>query len=552
MKAIARAYATKRECSVQEAVYLVMPELWLRKIFPIVIFLNSNMPKKRCKIFRKKDETDELSDDSTDIFQRIMLDRYIDRSNEHFKNGQYRQIDQLCFAEFLSLYYILPKTAQISENDCQPVVLNDELMELNHDESRYPDKIELMALNNEKLKCRKVRAVLRYHQPSPQKKIEQYVHHLLFTFYPFRDEAYLKSPPMTGTYFVKLQEPGVMDIINRNKTIMEPFGEIVDQALSNLRSDVTNPDSFSQHENDEVQAEVAAVINDMLEDESFTADAVLLDDSSLNIPSYTAPVLIPDNEISSKIRSLNRKQRELFDMLQTWAKKSIKIILMSDAQPLEPLHIFLTGNAGCGKSFLMKVLHQSLTKILSYGNVSLDKPKVLFMAPTGVAAINIDGTTIHNALNIPINQFGKKISPLSDKMRSSLRSKLSDLKVSITDEISMASNDLLFHVHLRLTEIFGSVNDQPFAGVSVITVDDFFQLPPVGGKPVYANYKDNWQNFNSLWKLFKIFELTEVTRQRGDSQLIDLLNNVRTGDIQPDNINMLKPRVIQPGAEDYP
>ena len=103
-----------------------------------------------------------------------------------------------------------------------------------------------------------------------------------------------------------------------------------------------------------------------------------------------------------------------------------------------------------------------------------------------------------------------------------------------------------------MTEIFGSVNDQPFAGVSVITVDDFFQLPPVGGKPVYANYKDNWQNFNSLWKLFKIFELTEVTRQRGDSQLIDLLNNVRTGDIQPDNINMLKPRVIQPGAEDYP
>ena len=225
---------------------------------------------------------------------------------------------------------------------------------------------------------------------------------------------------------------------------------------------------------------------------------------------------------------------------------------MSDAQPLEPLHIFLTGNASCGKSFLMKVLHQSLTKILSYGNVSLDKPKVLFMAPTGVAAINIDGTTIHNALNIPINQFGKKISPLSDKMRSSLRSKLSDLKVSITDEISMASNDLLFHVHLRLTEIFGSVNDQLFAGVSVITVDDFFQLPPVGGKPVYANYKDNWQNFNSLWKLFKIFELTEVTRQRGDSQLIDLLNNVRTGDIQPDNINMLKSRVIQPGAEDYP
>ena len=94
-------------------------------------------------------------------------------------------------------------------------------------------------------------------------------------------------------------------------------------------------------------------------------------------------------------------------MVQSWAKKSIKIKSMLDAQPLEPLHIFLTGNAGCGKSFLMNMLYQSLTKILSYGNVSLDKPKVLLMASTGAAAVNIDGTIIHTALNRPINQFGK-------------------------------------------------------------------------------------------------------------------------------------------------
>ena len=81
---------------------------------------------------------------------------------------------------------------------------------------------------------------------------------------------------------------------------------------------------------------------------------------------------------------------------------------MQDAQPLEPLHIFLTSNAGCGKSFLMKMLYQPLTKILSYGNVSLDKPNTLLMAPTGVAAMNIDGATIHTVLNMPINQFGKK------------------------------------------------------------------------------------------------------------------------------------------------
>ena len=78
MKAIACAYATKRECSVQEPVYLVMPELWLRKAFPKVIFLNSNLRDKRYKIFKKKNEIYVLPDDSTDLFQRNMLDHYLD------------------------------------------------------------------------------------------------------------------------------------------------------------------------------------------------------------------------------------------------------------------------------------------------------------------------------------------------------------------------------------------------------------------------------------------------------------------------------------------
>ena len=68
MKAIRKAYITKRECSVQEAVYLIMPELLLRKIFPRVIFLNSSLPEKFFRIFKKKAEIDELPGDSTDIF----------------------------------------------------------------------------------------------------------------------------------------------------------------------------------------------------------------------------------------------------------------------------------------------------------------------------------------------------------------------------------------------------------------------------------------------------------------------------------------------------
>ena len=77
----------------------------------------------------------------------------------------------------------------------------------------------------------------------------------------------------------------------------------------------------------------------------------------------------------------------------------------------------------------MQVLYQSLTKIfLSLENVSLDRPMVLFMAPTVVVAINIGELVMHTVLNIPLHQFGQKIPPLSNKMRSSLKNKLSDLK----------------------------------------------------------------------------------------------------------------------------
>ena len=181
-----------------------------------------------------------------------------------------------------------------------------------------------------------------------------------------------------------------------------------------------------------------------------------------------------DCELNAIIRSLNHKERTLFNIVHNWAKQYVKSRSALSLQNLEPLYIFLTGKAGCWKFFLMKVLYQYLTKTLSYGNVSVDKPKILPMSPTGVAAVSVDGTAIHTALNIPLGSFRKNLPPLGDRMKASLKNKLSDRKVIIVDKISMVSNDLLFYNHLRLNEMFGSVNNEPFAGITVTTVGDFF------------------------------------------------------------------------------
>ena len=94
-----------------------MSEVWLRKMFPRVFFLNSNLPEKRYKIFKKKGEIDELPDDSTDLFQRNMINRCLDQPTRDSENGKYSIIDELCFAEFLSICYIDPKYNDCSSND---------------------------------------------------------------------------------------------------------------------------------------------------------------------------------------------------------------------------------------------------------------------------------------------------------------------------------------------------------------------------------------------------------------------------------------------------
>ena len=190
MRTIAHAYATNREYSLQEAVFHILPELWLRKSFPGVIFANSSTPDRRYKIFRNEEVISELPVDSTDVFKRNMLDRYIDSPNV---TGRYTALHKFCYAEFLRYYYLIHSK---NENDWQPEELLDEIFELNHDGSSYPHTIPLISAK-EKLKCRMVPAMLRFYKSKQEKYFELFAHHLLFLFFPFRDENELKlgDPP---------------------------------------------------------------------------------------------------------------------------------------------------------------------------------------------------------------------------------------------------------------------------------------------------------------------------------------------------------------------
>ena len=119
--------------------------------------------------------------------QRIQRTYSIDRPDMTSFGGKYSLLNSFCYAEFLRSCY-LALNAKFKENDYQPEELVDELMEGIHNiDHIYPKVIPLMS-SKEKLKCQKIPFVLQFYVPNQQTQPEEYAHHMLFMYYPFRNK----------------------------------------------------------------------------------------------------------------------------------------------------------------------------------------------------------------------------------------------------------------------------------------------------------------------------------------------------------------------------
>ena len=288
------------------------------------------------------------------------------------------------------------------------------------------------------MKCRKTPYVLQYYAPNKGTKPEEYAHHMLFMYYPFRDEKELLSgnPP---TYASKLSELGVIDLVNQNYSLVEPFTTIVDNTFLRLSSDNDNIlDLYDQQENDEVNYYLTEDIDDF-ESEAFeTIEAHSADVGNNNLISNNMIPAIPNNIINENIRSLNMKQREVFNFIHKWSRDYIKSLRCKVIKKVKSFHIFIPDSAGIGKSHLIKAIFLSLYKALRYKGGDVDKPRLLLLA-----AINITGTTIHSGLG---SNAGNKLYLLNDQQRAALRKKFSVVRLIIIDEISTVSSVLFYQV----------------------------------------------------------------------------------------------------------
>ena len=175
-------------------------------------------------------------------------------------------------------------------------------------------------------------------------------------------------------------------------------------------------------------------------------------------------------------------------------------------------------------------------------------------APTGLAAFNIGGITIHRLLQLPIEHEGKTTGywRLGRDALKVMRSSLSQLRLLIIDEVSMVSNLNLAYVHLRLDEIFAK--DDWFGGMNVLFVGDILQLPPVNGAPVHVFDRITSKSVASklgcmtsvnIWQDTVVYdELTINERQKKDQVFSSMLDEVRRGCPSEKTIKTLQARVI--------
>ncbi|KAG5354543.1 ATP-dependent DNA helicase RRM3 [Yarrowia sp. B02] len=205
-----------------------------------------------------------------------------------------------------------------------------------------------------------------------------------------------------------------------------------------------------------------------------------------------------------------RPQSVSAEVLPTLSDEQMHIV---DLVCKQRVNVFFTGEAGTGKSLIIK----TIVKRFKDSGISCH-----VTAPTGLAAVNIGGVTTYrwSGLGLMTGTVDNLVAKISKSQEAKTR--WTDTKVLIIDEVSMFPADLF----KKLDDVGRRVRkkDRPFGGIQIVLTGDFFQLPPVGqnGKWLFLerSYKDAISREHTI-------QLNKVYRQQGDSSLTEMLRKLR-------------------------
>jgi ATP-dependent exoDNAse (exonuclease V) alpha subunit len=205
-------------------------------------------------------------------------------------------------------------------------------------------------------------------------------------------------------------------------------------------------------------------------------------------------------------------------------------------------NVFITGAAGTGKTYLLNQFIDYLKK---------EKKEFVITAPTGISASHLqNGVTIHSFFCLGIRKFISNAFLVKLKNKKDCLTKIRKIKVLIIDEISMVSPRLFEMIDTVLQ--FVRSESKPFGGVKVVLSGDFFQLPPILDDDEDRETRQfAWQS--RVWKDldFRTCYLIEKFRQKDESKLISILDDIRSGYISQTTHELLQSRLYKELKIDY-
>lgn len=231
------------------------------------------------------------------------------------------------------------------------------------------------------------------------------------------------------------------------------------------------------------------------------------------------------NKIKPKLNELNEEQNKVFNRI------------------LAGENLFITGDGGTGKSYLIKYIYNY------YKKNKLKNVQVVSLTGISAYLLNCNAVTLHSwagiglGVNINVDNIPKK------KIKQWCKTDL-----LIIDEISMLTGDLFDKLNNIAKKIRNS--NKPFGGIQLLLSGDFYQLPPVKSNSLCFESLTWFECFNGSYELDgkkikvksfgNVCVLQEIQRQKHDKLFIDILNNLRKGIIKPEHLEIIKKHKQKP------
>ena len=481
LRKLAKALDKGREVGIQESIYRTLG-LSMTRFSCIVKFINTCHPDRREGLL--KANLEHLTDNES-IFHNSLHDYYQDRPFTGYDEEDDADFDNMSLAEFVSQYDIV------------------------YNSQRRKNSVKLLNGRGIITK-RRTPCVIRYFLRYENK--EEFYRALCILFLPFRNEYQeIHVQDVETLYF---QNEAKIEPIRRH---FEKNRKLVD-IIKNITEENVNMDDNESSDDDD----------DYFIDNE-TTDSVDIQEFEKNMKMKAKKLVGDYNDGVEKITSeqylqmmisLNDQQQKIFyDFCER----------MINYDERFPFYIYIAGEAGTGKSFLMKLMIEFVRRLPRPSGKELDKPMSITIAPTGVAAYLINGSTIHSALGMQ-RETKKNYVGCNESQNSNLRFMYEDLKVIFLDETSMVGSSMLAKINYRLQDILGKRN-QFMGGVSIITTGDFGQLPPVGEPMIWerTHIDGRLDMAPNHWdENFTIFYLTQKMRSQ-DDQFSNICDKIRRG-----------------------